>query len=265
MIRRGEAGVLLPVLTLCRRELTRFLRQRSRVIGAFVQPLVFWLLIGAGFRASFQPPGVPGGTSYAEYAYPGILAMVLLFTAIFSTISVVEDRRAGFLQGVLVAPVARATIVLGQALGCTALAVLQGVLFLVLAPLAGLSLSMVSVLSVTGVMVAAAFGLACLGLAIAWRLDSTQGFHAIMNLVLLPMWVLSGAFFPAAGVPSWLGWAMRLNPMTYSLAAIRRCLYLGAPAAAGAVPDLTIAVVATVVFGLIAFAAAALVAARKAV
>jgi ABC-type polysaccharide/polyol phosphate export permease len=124
---------------------------------------------------------------------------------------------------------------------------------------------MVSVLSVTGVMVAAAFGLACLGLAIAWRLDSTQGFHAIMNLVLLPMWVLSGAFFPAAGVPSWLGWAMWLNPMTYSLAAIRRCLYLGTPAAAGAVPDLTIAVVATVVFGLIAFAAAGLVATRKAV
>ena len=109
--------MLLPVLTLGRRELTRFFRQRSRVIGAFVQPLVFWLLVGAGFRASFRPPGVPGGTSYAEYAYPGILAMVLLFTAIFSTISVVEDRRAGFLQGVLVAPVGRATIVLGQALG----------------------------------------------------------------------------------------------------------------------------------------------------
>lgn len=263
MTHEGTAGILLPVLTLCRRELTRFFRQRSRVIGAFVQPLVFWLLVGAGFRASFRPPGVPEGTSYAEYAYPGILAMVLLFTAIFSTISVVEDRRAGFLQGVLVAPVGRATIVLGQALGCTALAVLQGVLFLALAPLAGLSLSPASVLSVTGVMIAAAFGLACLGLAIAWRLDSTQGFHAIMNLVLLPMWVLSGAFFPAAGVPGWLGWAMQLNPMTYSLAAIRRCLYSAAPAAAGPVPGLAVSVTATLVFGVVAFAAAALVATRK--
>ena len=257
--------MLLPVLTLCRRELTRFFRQRSRVIGALVQPLVFWLLIGAGFRASFRPPGAPGGTSYGEYAYPGILAMVLLFTAIFSTISVVEDRRAGFLQGVLVAPVGRATIVLGQALGCTALAVLQGVLFLALAPAAGLSLSMASILSVTGVMIAAAFGLACLGLAIAWRLDSTQGFHAIMNLVLLPMWVLSGAFFPAAGVPGWLGWAMRLNPMTYSLAAVRRCLYLATPDAAGPVPGLTLSVAATILFGMLAFAAAGLVAARKTV
>jgi ABC-2 type transport system permease protein len=263
MIDDRAAGTLLPVLTLCWRELIRFFRQRSRVIGAFVQPLVFWLLVGAGFRASFRPPGVPGGTSYAEYAYPGILAMVLLFTAIFSTISVVEDRRAGFLQGVLVAPVGRATIVLGQALGCTALAVLQGVLFLALAPVAGVSLSIEAFLSVVGVMIAAAFGLACLGLTIAWRLDSTQGFHAIMNLLLLPMWVLSGAFFPAAGVPEWLGWAMRLNPMTYSLAAIRRCLYLGTPDAAGPVPGLALSVTATILFGVLAFAAAGLVATRK--
>lgn len=265
MINQGPTGVIFPVLTLCRREVTRFFRQRSRVIGAFVQPLMFWLLIGAGFRASFRPPGVPDGTSYAVYAYPGILAMVLLFTAIFSTISVVEDRRAGFLQGVLVAPVARGTIVLGQALGCTAVAMLQGVLFLVLAPTVGVSLSMRAILSVTAVMAAASFGLASLGLIIAWRLESTQGFHAIMNLVLLPMWVLSGAFFPATGVPGWLGWAMQLNPMTYSLAAIRRCLYLGAPDAVGPLPGLVFSVVATTIFGVLAFGAATLVATRKAI
>jgi ABC-2 type transport system permease protein len=263
MIGEATIGAILPVFTLCWRELTRFVRQRSRLIGAFLQPLLFWLLVSAGFRASFRPPGMPEGTSYAAYAYPGILAMVLLFTAIFSTISVVEDRRAGFLQGVLVAPVGRATIVLGQALGCTVLAVIQGVLFLILAPAVGVPLSISALLSVTAVMVAAAFGLANLGLAIAWRLDSTQGFHAIMNLVLLPMWVLSGAFFPAAGVPGWLGWAMRLNPMTYSLAAIRRCLYLGAPDVVGAVPGLALSVVGTVLFGLLAFAAATFVANRK--
>jgi ABC-2 type transport system permease protein len=263
MIGDGAAAAVLPVLTLCWRELTRFARQRSRVIGAFLQPLLFWLLVSAGFRASFRPPGLPAGTSYAEYAYPGILAMVLLFTAIFSTISVVEDRRAGFLQGVLVAPVGRASIVLGQALGCTALAVIQGMLFLALAPLVNVSLSLSALLSVTAVMIASAFGLASLGLAIAWRLDSTQGFHAIMNLVLLPMWVLSGAFFPAAGVPGWLGWAMRLNPMTYSLAAIRRCLYLGAPSAAGGAPGLALSITLTILFGALAFAIAVLVATRK--
>ena len=119
--------ILLPAVTLCWREIVRFVRQRSRVTGAFAQPLVFWVLLGGGLKASFRPPGVPDGTSYVEYFYPGAIALVLLFTAIFSTISVVEDRREGFLQGVLVAPLSRSTIVLGQALGGTALALVQGI------------------------------------------------------------------------------------------------------------------------------------------
>jgi ABC-2 type transport system permease protein len=256
-------NTLLPVMTLCERELTRFFRQRSRVMGAVVQPLMFWGLVGAGFRASFQPPGVPAGTSYAAYAYPGILAMVLLFTAIFSTISVVDDRRQGFLQGVLVAPVSRGSIVLGQTLGCTALAVVQGLLFVLLGPAVGVPLTIPSALAVTGVLVLMAFGLSSLGLAIAWRLDSTQGFHAIMNLVLLPMWVLSGAFFPSAGAPFWLGWVMRVNPMTYGLAAIRHTLYLAAPGAAGDVPGLALSLWVTILFGSVAFAAAVAVARKR--
>lgn len=257
-------GLVLPVMTLCWREVVRFGRQRSRLVGAFVQPLVFWLLLGGGLRASFQPPGTPPGTSYVEYVYPGIIAMVLLFTAIFSTISVVEDRREGFLQGVLVAPVARSSIVLGQALGGTTLAVIQGILFLVLAPAAGLSLTVGSVLSVVPVMFLVSFGLTSLGLVIAWRLDSTQGFHAIMNLILLPMWVLSGAFFPITGVPAWLGWTMQLNPLTYGMAALRRCLYLGNPTAAGAVPGMASALGITLVFCILAFVAAADAARRSA-
>ncbi len=256
-------GIVVPVLTLCRRELTRFFRQRSRVIGACLQPLMFWVLVGAGFRASFRPPGLPEGTSYAEYAYPGIIAMVLLFTAIFATISVVEDRRAGFLQGVLVAPVGRATIVFGQAAGCTALALVQGLAFLLLAPAAGVPLTIRSVLAVTGVMTLVAFGLSNLGLTMAWRLDSTQGFHAIMNVVLLPMWILSGALFPASGAPGWLAWAMTVNPMTYGLAAIRRGLYLGLPGAAGDVPGFAVGLAVSVVFAGAAFAAAVMIAKRK--
>lgn len=249
-------GPVLSVMTLCWREVVRFRRQRSRLVGALVQPLVFWLLLGGGLRASFQPPGTPPGTGYVEYVYPGIIAMVLLFTAIFSTISVVEDRREGFLQGVLVAPIARSSIVLGQALGGTTLAVVQGILFLVLAPAAGLSLTVASVLSVVPVMFLVSFGLTSLGLIIAWRLDSTQGFHAIMNLILLPMWVLSGAFFPPTGVPTWLGWTMRLNPLTYGMAALRRCLYLGNPTAAGAVPGMVPALGITLAFCVLAFVAA---------
>jgi ABC-2 type transport system permease protein len=244
------------VLTLCWREVVRFCRQRSRLVGAFAQPLLFWILLGSGLRASFRPPGTLPGTSYVEYIYPGIIAMVLLFTAIFATISVVEDRREGFLQGVLVAPVTRSSIVLGQALGGTTLALVQGVLFLVLAPAAGIPLSAASVLAVTAVMFLVSFGLTSLGLVIAWRLESTQGFHAIMNLILLPMWVLSGAFFPATGVPRVLEWTMLLNPLTYGMAAIRRCLYLANPAATGKVPALGLALAVTVVFGILAFAAA---------
>src|SRR2546430_11452602 len=118
---------MLAVATLWRREVIRFVRQRSRLVGALAQPLVFWLLLGGGLSPSFRPPGAPAGASYLAYLYPGILALVLLFTAIFATISTVGDRHSGFLQGVLVAPVSRTAIVVGQALGGPTLAGGRGV------------------------------------------------------------------------------------------------------------------------------------------
>jgi len=158
---------LLPVMTIWQREIIRFLRQRSRLLSAIAQPLVFWLLLGSGLNASFRPSGTLEGTGYIEYFYPGIITLVLLFTAIFATISVVQDRREGFLQGVLVAPVPRWGVVLGQALGGTTLALLQGMLFLVFVPIAGISVSIYSVLSMVGVMFLLSFGLTNLGLIIA--------------------------------------------------------------------------------------------------
>jgi ABC-2 type transport system permease protein len=255
--------VLLPAATLWHREIVRFLRQPSRVVGALGQPVVFWLLLGGGLTASFRPPGAPAGVGYVEYFYPGIMALIVLFTAIFATISVVEDRRAGFLQAVLVAPVARWVIVLGQALGATTLAVGQGLLFLALAPLIGVTLTVPAVLGVTLAMVLMAFALTSLGLLVAWRLDSTQGFHAIMNLLLLPIWLLSGAFFPAAGAPGWLGWIMVANPLTYGVAALRRALYFADPAAAHSLPPFGASLAITAVFGLLTFVASALAAERE--
>jgi ABC-2 type transport system permease protein len=249
--------LLLPVYALWRREIVRFVRQRSRVTGAFAQPLVFWLLLGGGLNASFQPAGAAPGTNYVAYFYPGTIALVLLFTAIFATISTVEDRNAGFLQGVLVAPVPRWAIALGQALGGTTLAVVQGIIFLVLAPLVGISLSIGAVLSCIGVMLIVALSLTSLGLIIAWRMESTQGFHAIMNLILIPIWLLSGAFFPATGAPAPLRWLMTLNPLTYGMAALRRCLYLNQPGMAGAVPALGPALAISIVFCAVAFTFAA--------
>jgi ABC-2 type transport system permease protein len=247
----GMSQLWIPAGTLCWREIVRFARQRSRVTGAFAQPLVFWVLLGGGLRASFRPPGVAEGTSYVEYFYPGAIALVLLFTAIFSTISVVEDRREGFLQGVLVAPVNRSTIVLGQALGGTTLALMQGLLFLLFAPAVGIPLSVLGVLAGVAVMFLIAFSLTCLGLVIAWRMDSTQGFHAIMNLILLPIWLLSGAFFPASGVSPWLGWLMWVNPLTYGMAALRRCLSLGYPVGVGEVPALAPSLLVAAVFSIL--------------
>jgi ABC-2 type transport system permease protein len=244
------------------REIVRFVRQRSRLIGGFAQPLVFWLLLGGGLHSSFQPPGLPAGMSYLTYFYPGIIVLVLLFTAIFATIAVVEDRQGGFLQGVLVAPVARGTIVLGQALGCTTLAVGQGALFLLLAPLSGIHLRAGAVVGVLAVECLLAFALTNLGLIIAWRMDSTQGFHAIMNLILIPIWLLSGAVFPASGASTVLTWVMWLNPLTYGMAALRRMLYLGDPAAIGAVPPLLPSLAVLLAFCAATFWAAARTAQR---
>lgn len=256
-------GFFLPVMTLWQREIVRFVRQRSRLVGAFAQPLVFWLLLGGGLSASFRPAGAPQGAGYLEYLYPGIIILVLLFTAIFATIAVIEDRKGGFLQGVLVAPVSRVSIVLGQALGSTTLAVLQGVLFLVLAPVAGITITLIAALSAVLVMGLVSFALTSIGLTIAWRMESIQGFHAIMNLILMPIWFLSGAFFPATGLPSWLAWIVHLNPLTYGMAALRRCLYLGHDVAAGSLPQLAPSLMITVLFAAGMFAIATRVAQRN--
>ena len=241
------------------REIIRFVRQRSRLVGAFAQPLVFWVLLGAGFSASFRPTGTPEDVGSMAYFYPGIIGMVLLFTAIFSTIAVVEDRKSGFLQGVLVSPISRGGVVLGQALGGTTLAVLQGVLFLALAPLVGIPLSLGSIVATVLVITAIAFALTSLGLVIAWRMESTQGFHAVMNLLLMPMWLLSGAFFPAAGAPRWLAAVMAINPMTYGMSALRRAL---GSAGASALPAMGPSLAILVVFGAATLASAVVLARR---
>lgn len=254
--------LLAPSLALAKRELVRFLRQRNRIIGALLTPVVFWLLIGGGIGRSFAAPGVPGGGSFLPFFFPGTLLMILLFTAIFSTISLIEDRREGFLQSVLVAPVPRSTIVLGKVLGGTALAFGQGLLFMAAAPLVGIDLSPAAVAASCGVMLLLAFALTALGFCIAWPMSSTQGFHAIMNLLLIPMWFLSGALFPASGSARPIAWIMAANPLTYGLAALRRALYLGEPAPA--LPGWTLCLAVSAGFAVLMLAIAIRIARRPA-
>lgn len=220
-----QVGLFWPCWTLWRREIVRFLRQRSRIIGAFGTPLVFWLLVGGGLGRSFALPDSETSMTYLEYTYPGAIAAILLFTSIFSMISIIDDRREGFMQGVLIAPVSRLAIVLGKVLGASTLAVGQAAIFLVLAPVADISLSFVAVLATIGAMTLVALAVTSLGFWIAWRMDSVQGFHAVMNLVLMPMLVLTGAFFPPSGSAALFRWIVKINPMTYAIALIRHAMY----------------------------------------
>jgi ABC-2 type transport system permease protein len=216
---------LLAASALWYREIVRFGRQPARVLGAVGMPLLFWALIGSGLSSSFRLPGGPEDLDYLEYFFPGTIVMLILFAAIFSTFSVIEDRNEGFLQGVLVAPVSRSALVAGKVFGGASLAWVQGMLFLMLAPVAGIHIDLRAGLEVATVVALLAVCLTAFGFAFAWPMNSTQGFHAVMNLILMPMWFLSGAIFPLSGAPGWLGWVMRLNPLTYGTAALRRALY----------------------------------------
>jgi ABC-2 type transport system permease protein len=252
-----------PALSLCQRELVRFLRQRHRVIGSLATPIMFWLFLGLGMSHSFAVKGQTSGGGFTEYFFPGTILMILLFTAIFSTISIIEDRREGFLQSVLVAPVSRMSIVLGKVLGGTVLAFGQAVLFLLLAPVAGIHLTIPGTIGALAIMLVLAFSLTALGFCIAWRMSSTQGFHVIMNLFLLPMWMLSGALFPVSGAALPAQIVMRLDPLTYGLAGLRRCLYWNDPAISaggfGFVPCLVI----SVVFAIALFILASMIARKR--
>lgn len=222
-----SAGVWLPAFTLWWREIVRFYRQKTRVIGVLASPLVFWVVIGSGFGTSFRSGAGQGQQHYMDYFYPGALIMIVLFTSIFTMMSVIEDRKAGFLLSVMVAPVPRSAIVLGKVLGGTTLSAVQGMIFLVFAPFAGIHLEPVQVLLVALVVFLISFALTALGFAIAWPMDSTQAFHGIINLFLIPLWLLSGALFPMAGASGWIRLLMYLNPLTYGVEALRVLLYPG--------------------------------------
>src|SRR6476620_1513133 len=203
--------LLLPAFTLWWREIVRFYRQRTRVIGVIASPLVFWLVIGSGFGTSFRSGESAGQQHYLDYFYPGALIMIVLFTSIFTMMSVIEDRKEGFLLSVLVAPVPRSAIVLGKVLGGTTLAALQGLIFLVFAPFAGIHLDVEQILLVAVIVFLVSFSLTALGFAIAWPMDSSQAFHGIINLFLIPLWLLSGALFPLSSASSWIRAVMYLN------------------------------------------------------
>lgn len=252
----------LPVASLWWREVVRFYRQPSRVIGGLASPLLFWGLIGSGLGTSFRNPAGGGEMKYLEYFFPGTLTLILLFTAIFSTVSVIEDRREGFLQAVLVAPISRASMVLAKILGGTTLAAMQGFMFLLLLPAAGIRPTLIGLVLTVIVVLMASFAMTGLGFLVAWPMESTQGFHSIMNLFLIPMWLLSGALFPAEGAATPIRWVMRANPLSYAIDGLRTTMYWNSQAA-NSLQTLTTSLIVTAAFGLVTFAVSVAIAKKN--
>ena len=223
----------LPAATLWQRELVRFWRQKSRVMGVVASPLVFWLLIGYG-------------SNDLGRFYSGALVLTVMFSAIFSTISIIEDRREGFLLSMLVSPAPRTSMVLGKILGSATLAWIQGLIFLAFAPLAGVSIHPLGLIPIAAAIFLISFTLTGLGFVIAWRMESTAGFHAIMNLLLVPMWMVSGSLFPMATAHGVIRAIMWINPLTYSITLMNGLL--GLP---NANPGLFVSTIVTAAFGLV--------------
>jgi ABC-2 type transport system permease protein len=220
-------------LALAVREFTRFRRQPTRVVGTVAQPLLFWAFLGSGFSASFKAPGqTPGmqGVGYLEYLYPGIMLMMMLFASIFSSITVIEDRDQGFLQGVLVAPVSRLAIVLGKVLGGAFIALVQVLILTLAVPILGIHITAGGFALLLLSYVLASVGFAATGFLFAWRMESSAGFHAIMMVFLMPLWMLSGALFPLDGAPGWLHGLMIVNPVSHALILMRDPFYMDAGA-----------------------------------
>ncbi|MCL8209364.1 MAG: ABC transporter permease [Actinomycetia bacterium] len=208
------------------RETIRFVREPARVVGMVAQPLLYLLLVGNGIAHGFRL-NAGGSVNYLAYMFPGIVGMSVLFTSVFGAVSIVWDREFGFLKEVLVSPVPRSAVALGKALGSATVAGAQGALLLLLAPTVGIGLSVGVFVGMLGVLVLVSLALTGLGIAIASRMDSMQGFQVIMNFLIMPMFFLSGALFPLNGMPAWLGGLMRLDPLTYGVDALRHLAYAG--------------------------------------
>jgi ABC-2 type transport system permease protein len=212
---------LRAIAMVWRRDIIRLFRMPTRIVTGIAQPLLFLFVLGAGLEAAIGAQGA-AGVSYQQYLFPGILAMSVLTSALFSAIAIVWDREFGFMREMLVAPVSRSSLVLGKALGGGSVAVVQGLVLVVFAPLVGVSFTVASFFEMVFFMLLLAFALTAFGIVIASRMQRMESFQMVMALVLQPMLFLSGAIFPLNALPDWLAVITRLNPATYGVDAIRR-------------------------------------------
>ena len=220
-----RAASLRAVYIIWYRDILRYWRDRWRLVASLAQPLLFLVVFGSGLSSSLGAGALFGsrsGLSYIQFMYPGIIGMSILFTAIFGAMSIVWDREFGFLKEVLVAPIDRWAVAIGKALGGTTQAMIQGLILLVLAPLVGVKLSLLTILEIVPLAAVLAFGLASFGVMLASMMKSLQGFQVVMNFLMMPMFFLSGALFPLTNLPGWMTFLTRVDPASYGIDPLRR-------------------------------------------
>lgn len=213
---------LRTAMMVWRRELIRFTRTRSRILSGFIQPVLFLFVLGYGLSSLV---GTTGGFDYKKFMFPGIVAMSVVTTSIFSAMSIVWDREFGFLREMLVAPVSRTAIVIGKTAGGASIATVQGTIMLVLAPIVGVTLTPLVIMQVILIELLMSISLTAFGVFVASRITKIESFQVVMQLVLFPMLFLSGALYPLNGLPMWLTVLTRINPLTYAIAPLRQVVF----------------------------------------
>ena len=228
---------LKTIYTIWLRDFKSFIRERSRVVGMIGQPLFYLLIVGNGINAGMRLNGSPQGIDYIKFMYPGIIGMSILFTSMFSGISIIWDREFGFLKEVLVAPVPRWGVAIGKSLGGATIASIQSAILIALAPLTGIHLTLAVIAGLLSCAFLISFAVTRLGVAIAARMTSMQGFQMLMNFLIMPLYFLSGGMFPMATAPAWMKTLMAADPLTYGVDALRSIVFSGTlvPTAAGTV------------------------------
>src|SRR5208283_2386652 len=221
---RSIRADLRAVSIVWRRELIRFRSDRLRAITSLVQPVLFLFVLGTGL-SRLAGRGLPVGVDFRTFIYPGVLAMSVLFTAIFSAASIVWDREFGFLREMLVAPVRRWAIVVGKCLGGATVATFQGLIFLALAGVAHVPYDPLLLLTLVGELLLLSFTLTAFGVMMAARIKQIQAFMALTQLFVLPLFFLSGALYPLNGLPAWLTVLTRIDPLTYIVAPMRHAVF----------------------------------------
>jgi ABC-2 type transport system permease protein len=217
------ASELRAVRIVWRRDLIRFVNDRIRMVSQLVQPLLFLFVMGAGLNTLSRSGTY--GVNLRTFIYPGILCIAVMFTAMFAAASIVWDREFGFLREMLVAPVSRGSIVIGKCIGGATVACIQGVIIILLGPLVGVPYSVTLILEIFGLQLLLAFTITAFGVMIAVRIKQMQSFFGVMQMIVMPMFFISGALFPTRGLPGWLEVLNRIDPLTYAVDPMRRLVF----------------------------------------